>query len=321
MALLERYTRKTVVRVQAESTYGVNPGSWLDTHAVQVMGVPKHRIVRDLQNRDNLRGYFGSSDQLLASRMMEVTIRCELAAAGAAGSVPAWGPLLKACGAAQTVVGLNRAEYNPITDNQPSISMQYGIDGMIYTGRGGRGTAKLNLNAYEIPSIDFTFNLFDTAVSDNALTGTYASWQVPEVVTDGNLGVITMGGTLTAGVLSGGTVLVSRGIEFDLGNTVSHLKLLGGESIDITRRESMGKMLVGLSSTDEVTWRNDINANATTSLTFSHGSVAGKKILVHFPKMQRVDPQTEDYEGRVLMGTEMRFLPIAGNDEWKVVVR
>lgn len=318
---LERYTRKTVIRVLTETTPGTNPGGFADTDAVQIMGLPSHRIVRDLRDRDLIRPFLGGSDQLLASRAVEIKFRVELAGPGVAGDAPAWGKLIKACGFAQTLVALTRAEYNPVSVSQSSLSMQYQVDGVVYTCRGARGTAKLNLMAYEIPSIDFTFMGFDTNASEGSVSGTYADWFDPEVVTDGNSGDIKLGGTESSGAVTGGTSLVSRGIEIDIGNTLSHLKMLGGEAIDITRRESTGSMEVGLSAADEVTWRTDINNNVTTGLSFSHGSAAGKQIVVHAGKVQRVDPQVTDYEGRVMMKTELRCLPTDGNDELKIVAK
>ena len=109
----------------------------------------------------------------------------------------------------------------------------------------------------------------------------------------------------------------------DLGNRVSHLKLLGGERVDISAREVTAKMTVALSAADEVTWRSEINTNTLASLGFNFGTMAGHRIAVWAASVQRVNPQVEDYEGNALMATELRLLPsaVGGNDDITIVAR
>ncbi|MDO9524985.1 MAG: hypothetical protein Q7J57_05520, partial [Gemmobacter sp.] len=97
---------------------------------------------------------------------------------------------------------------------------------------------------------------------------------------------------------------------------------LGGEAIDITNRDVSGKINVFLTAANEVIWRNELNINTLTSLGFNFGLTPGNLLTVFCPSVQRIDPNPEDYEGRVMMATELRVLPTsAGNDELRIVAR
>jgi hypothetical protein len=52
-----------------------------------------------------------------------------------------------------------------------------------------------------------------------------------------------------------------------------------------------------------------------------HGTAAGNRVRVFPPAVQRIDPQREDYEGRVMMKTDLKFLPTgtSGNNELRLV--
>jgi hypothetical protein len=320
---MNRYFRNTVIQAKIETTYGTDPGSYAATDCLLISDA-RFEIDRDVVPRNLIRGYMGGSDQLMGTRRANITFTVELAGAGAAGTAPAWGKLLRMCGMAEAITVGARVEYTPVSTSFASATLRYFIDGVMYVSRGCRGTAKLKMNAYDRPVIEFTLQGFDTNAQELATPSpTLTAWKRPQVVTDGNSGDIVLGGTYATGTVTvgSGAVLKSRGLEIDIGNTVSHLKMLGGEAIEITDRETTGKMSVELTAAEEVTWRTDINANTLTTLAFRHGSAAGSQIIVWAPAIQRVAPQMEDYEGAVLMATELRLLPSSGNDELTIVVK
>jgi hypothetical protein len=120
-------------------------------------------------------------------------------------------------------------------------------------------------------------------------------------------------------VLAGGTTYPSMGLSLNLGNTVNHIPLLGGESVDITAREVTGSLQIDLDAAAEVAAMTDVNANTLTALGFQFGTAAGYKVQVYGPKVQRINPKKEDKDGRRLIGFDLRFTPNAGNDELRIV--
>lgn len=316
---MNRFLRNTVIQLKPEVTYGIDPGSWTAADALLISDA-KFRIDRDVVPRNLIRGYLGGSEHLVGTRRAEINFTVELAGSGTAGTVPQWGKLLRMCGMAEVVTPGARVEYTPVSAAFESGAARYFIDGVVYFSRGVRGSVKLKLNANDRPVLECSMMGFDTnAIEAVVNASAYPNWKRPFVVSDANSGDIRIGGTYLAGNITGGQVLKSRGIEIDLGNKVSHAKLLGGEAIDIVDRDTSGKMSVELSAADEVTWRTDINANTLASVGFSHGVGAGNLIRVFGPSVQRIDPQAEDYEGGLLTSTELRFLPVNGNDELRIV--
>lgn len=321
---MTRYIRNSLLQAKIESAYGSDPGSWVASNGVLIRHTAPPKIVRDLVDRALARGYFGGSDQMVASRRMSFEFEVELASSGAAGTAPAWGPLARACGMAETITATNRVEYTPVTNSQESVTLRYFLDGVVYVARGCRGNMSIDLPAYGLPVAKFAMQGFDSLVTEIAVAQSdFTAWKRPPVITDGNTADISLGVTYTAGVLSGGTALVSQGLSLDLGNRVEHAKLLGGESIDITGREATGRMSVALAAADEVTWRTDINGNVVAALGFQIGADAGSIVGIYAPAVQRVDPQAEDYQGRAMVGAELRLLPSAttGNDELRIIAR
>lgn len=317
-----RYMRKTVILANIESTYAGPEEAWAATDALLVRNA-KFRIARDTEPRELLLPHLGGSEHMVAARRAEIEFEVEFASSGAAGTAPAWGKLLRACGMSQTVVAADRVEYLPVSDGMESLRFRYAIDGVRYLAKGGRGTVKFVLSSYKIPVMQFKFWAFDTWAAVNAPFATnHAAWKRPDVLTDANAGDIRIGGTMSAsGYAQNGTVLPSQGLEVDLGNKLSHVKLLGGESIDIVDRDPMGKISVALSAAYEVTWRDEINQNNITTLGFNFFPAAGRGVHIFCPAVQRVDPQMREYEGRALMDSELRILPKNGNDDMRIVVR
>jgi len=319
---MSRYTRNTVIQAQITAT-PVIP-TFVATDAILMTEMPDHEITREYVDRALLRGYMGGSDQLVKARNADFRYKCEFWGSGDADTPPAWGRLLRMCGMAETIVGTSHVAYAPVSTGQEMGAIRFVQDGIAYASKGGRGSVKFNLVSGDRPTMEFNMMGFDTGAATGSVGAyAYADWIRPDLIIDSTAGDIRLGSTYNAGTgaISGGTPLVSRGLEIDLGNKLSYIQLLGGDAIDIVDREVTGKMTVALSAAEEVTWRSDMNANATTSLSFTYGTVAGQRITVFAPKVQRIAPKRVDYEGRVLFETELRFLPSVGNDELLIVSR
>lgn len=319
---MSRNIRDTIVRFGVEPSYGQGNLSNIAATDAVVVSDPKYRIERKYVRRDLVYPHLGASEELVAARVATIEFGLEITGSGTAGTPPPWARLLRACGFAETVVS-GRVEWNPISRDFPSLVGDYRVAGVRYQSRGMRGRLKGMMLAFGIPRFQMAFTGFDTlAVEGDLPAYNLSAYQRPVVLTDENAGDIRLGGTLSSGVATGGTALASRGLEIDFGQKVEHLELLGGEAVDITDREVTGRMSVAVSPADEVAWRAAINTNEVTSLGFNWGTAAGHRWTIWAPRVQRVNPQHEDYKGRLLISTELRFLPTAaGNDEILIIQR
>lgn len=313
--MTQRVIRKTGIQFKLETTYGTNPGSWAATDFLQIKDA-SFNIDRDLVPRGLIRPYLGTSEDLIGTRKATVKFTAELAGSGTKDVAPAWGKLLRACGFAETVVTGSRVEYTPISDAMESASMRYFIDGIMFVSVGVRATGMLRLNAYGIPEIEIEAQGYDTAASELSLPSTnFSAWKAPIVITDANSADIRFGGAYSAGAITGGTVYPSKGLEIDLGNTLTHQKILGGEAIKITDRNVSGSCTVAMTAATENTWRTDLNANTMTSCGFKIGTADGYKLAIFGGNVQRVNPTQVDDAGSYMVKTDLKFVPTAaGND-------
>ena len=315
-----RRTRNTAIAVAMEATYGASPGTFAP---ILLTDQPDFTIDPDVVPRNLVRGYYGASEELAGTRRSVLKFKTELAGSSGLATPPEWGKLIRGCGFMETIIPTLRVEYTPITQTQESVTIKFNRDGVQYLGRGGRGTGKLDMKAYDRPTIDWEFWLFDTQATAVAVgSPDYTPWQRPLVVTDFNSGNIKLGSAYAAGALTGGTTYNSRGMMIDIGNKLEHMRMLGNESIDITSREMTGQMTVELDTATELTWRTDINANTLISQSFNLGP-GGSNVGVFNANVQRTKPQTIDYQGKLLMQVDLRLLPLAvgGNDECKIFVK
>lgn len=97
-------------------------------------------------------------------RLAKMSFKCELKGSGAAGTAPEIGPLIKACGYGETIVGATSATYLPASSSIDSITIAKYIDGKRYLMAGARGNFEIALNAGKPGIIKFDF--LGTALAD-----------------------------------------------------------------------------------------------------------------------------------------------------------
>lgn len=324
-ALTPRYVRNSAILAKTEVTYGTDPTPTGGANAILVSNLSITPLNAQNAPRDLIRGYFGGSEQLVGNSYVECKFDVELAGSGAAGTAPAYGPLLIGCGMAETVTATYHVVYDPISANQKGTTIWYYIDGVKHVLNGARGTFEVKMGLGERPVMSFTFMGLDGGVTAAALPSqTLTAFKAPIAITDTNTSDFTLGSALTLGsaipTITGGTTYPSRGISVNYGNTINHVPLLGGESVDIVNRDTVGKVSLDLTAAQQATFHTDIKANTTTTATFLHGTTAGYKIALSALAVQRINPAYSEYQGRVLTDLDLRFLPSSGNDELKIVV-
>jgi hypothetical protein len=317
---MSRYMRKAAILAAVETTYGTEEVPDAATDAVLFSNVTFNPLNANNVPRDLVRPNFGASEQLVGTAYVEVTFDVEYAGSGTAGTAPAWGKLMVGCGAVEDDQA-SYVAYAPATDNLQSITLHIHMDGARHKLLGCRGTWELKPGLGERPVFTFRFLGIDggvAAVSNPSQTLTM--WKVPQVVTNPNSGDITLGCTYSAGAIAGGQAYPSRGFpSINCGNDVQYVPLLGGDSIDIVQRESVGSFSLFLTAAQTVTFMDAIKGNELTSIGWLHGTTAGNQVLFYAPKAQRLNYAYDDYNGRAMSNMDLRFTPDVANDEWLIV--
>lgn len=319
---MARYTRNAAILAKIESPYGSDAIPTGGANAMLVSNLTINALNANNVSRDLVRSYFGGSEQLVGTANVECSFDVELQSSGAAGTAPAWGPVLRACAFAETISAGNRVEYLPVTNAVESVTIYYHDDGVLHKLLGARGTVEVKMNIGERPMLMFKMIGLDGGISAVANPATtLTGWKTPMPVTELNTGDVTLGCTYTTGTLSSGTGYPSRGIEFNVGNDVKFTPLLGGETVDLVQREVSGKVMLDLTAAQEVTFMATVKANTTQSVGITHGTGAGYIMVVHAPAVQLFNPRKEDLDGRRMIGYDLRAVPVSGNDELRICAR
>ncbi|MBI5659880.1 MAG: hypothetical protein HZC43_10125 [Nitrosomonadales bacterium] len=317
---MARLIRNTAILAKIESAYGTDAVPTGAANAILIANA-QFEDNQDYVDRKLVRPYLGGSSQLIGARNLGISFEVELSGAGTAGTAPAWGPLLQACGFALDDQAAYVA-YTPLSASFPSLTIYYCLDGVIRKALGCRGTAELDMSQGAKPALKFKFTGLAGGVAEAALpSATLTAFTPPVAITDPGAGDILLGCTLAAGALSGGAAYPSRGLSVNIGAGVQHIPLLGGESVDITDRGVTGSVTLDLTAAQEVSFDAAIGGGQLTSLGFEFGTVAGNIIAVYAPSVQRLRPKDNDTNGRLLAEIALRMLPVSGNDELTLIVK
>ena len=308
MALL---TRKRVILIETESSYGTDPTP-AGTDVVLVTDLSITPQSSDVVNRDVVRPYLGSSEQLLANTRVECTFSVELAGSGTAGTAPRYGSALKATGLSETVASGTSVTYAPVSSSFSSVTIHYNIDGVRHKVTGCRGSFTISAEVGSIPTIDFTFTGIYNAPTDTALpTVTYGNQATPLIFKNGN----TSGFQLLsyAGAL--------QSLSMDLGVSTVYRELVGGtKEVIVTDRASNGSITI---EAPTIAQKDYFTAALTDSslgnLQFLHGTTAGNKVQLTSTKVDIGDVNYGEMDGVAMLEIPYTLVPSSAGDEFSLI--
>lgn len=319
-----RRLKNTTILAKLGAVYGTDVIPTGAVNALLVSDVSFTPLEATNVDRNFIRAYMGASENLVGTAFKSLGYSVELVGSGTAGTAPAWGPLLRACGFAETLVALTRVDYLPVSTAFEWVDQYYYADGVLHKLLGCRGTASLDLSAGAIPKIKFQFKGVDGGVAANVPAGVdYTSWKTPQVITDVNTLDLLRGCTHAAVVvpaLAAGTITPYSKFSLDFGVDAPFIPLIGGESVEIMDRKITGDLELDLTAAQDVSFMADVKANTLQSLGLVHGTVVGNKSLIFAPGVQLISPNYGDLSGK-LMNTYKLVLPPTGtgNNELRIV--
>lgn len=318
---MARYVRNAAVLLKLESTYGTDPTPTGGANALLVSDLTYPEFVAQNVDRGNVKPYFGNDEQLVGTYHQTCGFSVELAGSGAAGTEPAWGALLQAMGFEEDVQA-SYVAYTPVTEGILSCTIYFYDSGVFHKFTGARGTARLVLKVGEKPRLVCTFTgLYNTLTAAAVPAVTLTPWVTPLIVNNANSGQLTLGATYSAGGISSGTEFCSQGLEIDLANEIAVTQMVGCVSADITDRKPVADLVLELDAAAEVSGMAAVLANTLSAVSMEHGTAAGNIVLVHMPKVQRINPRKEELNGLRLIGYQGIVKPDAGNDEIVIVAK
>ena len=308
---MAQLTRKRVILIEAESSYGTDPTP-AATDVVLVTDLSITPQSSDVVNRDVVRPYLGSSQQLLANTRVECTFSVEFCGSGTAGTAPRYGSALKACGLSETVASGTSVTYEPISANFSSITIHYNVDGVRHIVTGCRGNVALSAEVGAIPTLDFTFTGIYNAPTDTALPSvTYGNQATPLIFKNGN--------TSSFQLLSFAGALQS--LNFDIGNSIVYRELVGGtKEVLLTDRAANGSVTIEAPTLAQKDYFvAALSDTALGNLTVTHGTAAGNICRLSSTKVDIGDVSYGEMDGVTMLEIPYTLVPSSANDELSIV--
>lgn len=304
--------RRLAVLAKIESTYGVDSVPTGAANAILLQDVTITPMEAEQIERSLIRAHLGANAVVLAAKRMRLSATVDLAGAGAAGTAPKYGPLLRACGMAETIVPATRVEYAPVSQNEESVSMYAHLDGILHTGLGVRGSFAIDLSTRNFSRLTFDLTgFFITPTSVAVPAADYSGWIEPRPVGFADTPVLTIDGFAAA----------TSQLTYTHGNTVSFRDLVNRQAIEITDREPRASVVIEAPPLASKNFYALASAQTPVVLACQHGTTAGNIVELSLPKVQLLNPAYQDDEGAAMLSMECRPLPDAGDDEMVIKVR
>jgi hypothetical protein len=299
-----------ILLAKIESTYGTDAVPTGSSNAVLATEIELKPMEGNDVDRDLENPFFSANETIPSGLHAKISFKVEVAPSGAAGTAPAWGPLMRACGVAEVIVASTSVTYNPVTDNHESVTINLLIDKTLYALVGTRGTCKVNYTSEAVPKLEFEFTgLFVKPVESTRPTVDLTSFKKPQLVSKANTPTFSIGGA----------DLVMKSAMLDLGNAVEGRYLVGQEEILITDKGELFETTVNavaLTTFDPFQLALD---QTKSVISLVHGTGTGKIATLAVPAAQMQRPAGLANSQNVKeWPLRLTPLPTAGNDQWNL---
>lgn len=300
-------SRKKLLLAKAESSYGVDPTPTGAANAILTSDLSINPLAGPSVSRNFDRAAFGNSLNIKTATFVEISFMVEIAGSGDADTAPAYGPLLLACGFAQTINAGISVVYAPISASIGSVTLYFHHDGQLHEVNGARGTVSLNLDAGGIPKYAFSFTgLYVAATSTADATPTLTAFQVPLSVSNTNTPTFSLHST----------DVVMNACSIDIGNSVIHRDVVNSERVDIVDRAVAGSVSFEAPAISDKNWFAISKAGTVGDLSIVHGTATGNIVTIESAGVQLINPTYADFNGVSVIQTQLLFAPSgAGNNE------
>lgn len=305
--MAKRFIHKLAVLAKVETIYGVDVTPTGAANAMLMTDVTLEPMAGDQVSRDLLLPYFGNQGQIPVGTYVRLEGSVEVAGSGTAGTAPAMGPLLRACGMREVVTAGVSVAYSPVSDGFDALSIYYNLDGVLHKLLGARGTFRVPFATKQIPRIAFSFSGLMAAISDTALPAlTQSAWKKPVPVSK-----------LNTSFSLHGAPRVAESVEINFANTIVPRMLIGDESIQLTGRSATGTAVIEAEPLASVNWFvKATSPKPQGAFELIHGTAAGNIVTIASATTEIGSPTQGQTDGIANYTLPVDFVPSgAGNDE------
>lgn len=302
-------SKKVVLLAKIETVYGTDSLPTGAANAILAINPKLTPLVMTAAARNVIRPYFGNDGKVIAGKHATLTFDVEVAGAGAAGSAPNYGVLLKGCAFSETLIALTSAQYAPISSLEQSVSLYYCVDGVQHKMLGARGSVSIKFTQGGVPMFSFKFTGLYVLPTDTALpVPTFASVR-PVAVTQAN----------TTASLHGYAGIFAN-VSVDIANTLAYRNLIGTEDVVFTDRSPVGSFDFERPAMATKDFFSLALAATADAFTLTHGIVAGNKVKIDSPQVQLGAPSMGSANNIETLTVAGDLMPSLGNDELTITV-
>lgn len=305
-----RRWKKLAVLFKNEAVYGTDVTPTGVANFIQVSDAQLTPLAGDEEARNLMQPFLGHQGVFLTGDYGQVVFSVEIAGSGEAGTAPAYGPLLRACGFAETITAVTDVQYDLIHDGFESGSLYWNADGVNHILLGVRGSVTLSIAPKRIPRFTFTLKGLLGTITDTALPAvTKTMWIDPVVVNKAN----------TVMSLHGWTA-IAESLSIDIGAQVAPRHLIGAESIEITDRAATGTAVVEAKTMATKDWFAIARAATRGALSLTHGLTAGNIVAFDADAVQLGRP-TEGQSDNIRNYSLPLMITSLGAKEFSITVK
>jgi hypothetical protein len=294
-------TRRQLLMVKKETTYGTS-ASAAGTDALLVLDPELTPLDGEILEREVIDTAPGRvRSRIIAQRKMGLSFGVEASGSGTAGTAPKMDPLILACGFGSTIVASTSVTYAPVFPATDSCELYHSWDGNKHQGLGARGTFEMVFNSGAIPRFNYTMTGIYVAPTDVANPSpTYSNQAAPLAVDAANTATVTVAGISAC----------MAECSINVNNTVEFFDHAGcTKQVRITDRMVEGSITIerpdALSTKDFYALAL---AGTSSQVTFTHGTVAGNRIVVNLPTVNFGPPAPTDLRG--VAGLQIPFVAL-----------
>lgn len=306
------FFRKLALLAKIETTYGIDAVPTGAANAILARNVNVTPLEVEEEVRDIYQPYLGNLGSIVTAFYGKIDYEVEIAGAGAAGTAPKYGPLLRSCSLAEVISAGVSVTYTPVSSGFEAVSKYFYLDGVLHKFLGTRGSVSAGFSAKGVPMWKFSYVGLFQPVTDAALpTATYTGFVTPLAVNKANTPTFTIHGIAA----------VMKSLTLDLANEVKYRNLVNYEGVDNVDRKPGGSLEIESNLMAVKNWF-DIARNKTAgALNIIHGTTAGNIVQIQAPSVQINQPRYQEADGIVMLNAGLTLQPSSGNDEISIVVK
>lgn len=309
--MAKNYFRKKLLLAKIETVYGDDPTPTDALNAIQTKDLEIDPIEGEALSRNIDRDSFGADLSTLVGKHVRVRFKVEAAGSGAAGTAPAYGVLLRACGHAEDVNAGVDVRYAPIDENVPSVYFYFKRGLVLHKCAGARGMVKFTASKRNYGYFEFEFTaLYVGPVASSAMTPVLTAFQTP---------VPFRASTVDCDIA--GVTVGLHEITIDGGQKVEFYEHSEEESIQITDRESKFSAKFEEPEIGTHDFFDDVSTDTTGAFDFQLGTVAGNIVQIVSTMSQMQTLKVSDVQGVATFDVTGTLVPNGANPDYEIVFK